>query len=212
MVNRNKLLVFALCLMLPAATLVGCATVQESPKTATGAGVGAVGGAVLGAAIGSAWGRAGTGAIIGGLTGALAGGLVGNYYDRQDKARAATAAAYNYNPSSGTLLRIEQVQVTPQTIFPGQAVNLSVTDAVVDPNPQRPVRVTETREIRQNGNLVGNPSVTVNRQGGTYTSRVPLTIPANAAPGSYSVITRVQAGTASDAVSTQFTVVSRRRY
>jgi surface antigen len=198
--------------MLPAATLVGCATVQENPRTATGAGVGAVGGAVLGAAIGSAWGRAGTGAIIGGLTGVLAGGLVGSYYDRQDRARAATAAAYNYNPSSGTLLRIEQVQVTPQSVYPGQSVDLMVTYAVVDPNPQRTVRVTEIREIRQNGNIVGNPSVTVDRQGGTYSSRVPLTIPSNSSPGTYSVITRVQAGTASDAVSTQFTVAARRRY
>lgn len=208
--THKKLVAVLLIVLLPAGLLWGCATVQENPKTAVGAGVGAVGGAAVGAAIGAAAGRPGTGALIGGLVGVLAGGLIGNYLDKQDRTREATMVSHNYRADQGTLLRIERVEATPKTINPRQTVNLSVTYAVIDPDPNRTVSITETREIRQNGNIVGNPSITVNRTGGTYTSTVPLTLPANALPGTYNVITRVQGPNAADAVSTSFTVARAR--
>lgn len=209
-VTSRKITAVALIVLLPAGLLWGCATIQENPKTATGAAVGAVGGAAVGAAIGAAAGRPGTGALIGGLAGVLAGGLIGAYLDRQDRTREATMVSHNYRPDQGTLLRIERVEAMPRSVAPGQKVNLSVTYAVIEPDPNRVVAITETREIRQNGNIVGNPSITVNRAGGTYTSTVPLTLPAGANPGTYNVITRVQAPNAADAVSTSFTVARER--
>lgn len=207
--KSRRILALLVCITFPAALIAGCAAVQESPKTATGAAVGGLGGAALGAAIGAAAGRPGTGALIGGLTGILAGGLIGAYYDRQDRTRPATAQAYNYQPSQGALVRIERVEATPRTVYAGQSVNLGVTYAIIDPNPARMIRVTEIREIRQNGNIVGNPTANIERQGGTYTSTIPLTLPSDARPGTYTVVTKVQSENASDATSTSFTVASR---
>jgi hypothetical protein len=39
------------------------------------------------------------------------------------------------------------------------------------------MEVIETREIRHAGGLLGKPQMTVQRKGGTYTSRLPLTLP-----------------------------------
>jgi outer membrane protein OmpA-like peptidoglycan-associated protein len=70
-----------------AATLLfsACASVNENPNTAKGAGIGAAGGAVLGGLIGSMQGNAGKGAAIGAVLGAGAGGVIGNRMDKQAK-------------------------------------------------------------------------------------------------------------------------------
>jgi outer membrane protein OmpA-like peptidoglycan-associated protein len=67
-------------LLIAALILPGCATIQENPKTAIGAGVGAVVGAGVGAAAGG-----GKGAAIGAVVGGLAGGLIGHYMDKQER-------------------------------------------------------------------------------------------------------------------------------
>lgn len=187
--------------------LVGCAsTVQENPRTVSGAAIGAVLGAGAGALIGSVTGSAGKGALIGGLVGLLAGGLMGQYYDQQARSRSATVAQYNYAPSQGTMVRIESVGVTPRTVRPGETVNLNMTYAVVAPNPNVPVKVHETREILYNSTLVGNPTVVFDRPQGTWASTLPITIPASSPVGNYTVTMRVQADSVSDAISTSFTV------
>ena len=54
--------------------------------------------------------------------------------------------------------------------------------------------------------LQGKPAITVQRQGGTYQSRVPLILPSNAPKGDYVVATTVQAGGSSDTRESRFTV------
>src|SRR4030067_857327 len=59
----------------------------------------------------------------------------------------------------------------------GGTIDLSTPYTVLGPQGAT-MEVTETREIRHKGELTGKPQVTVQRQGGTYTSRGPLTLTA----------------------------------
>ena len=170
--------------------LSGCETMQENPKTAMGAGAGAAAGALLGGLIG----RNTTGVVVGGLLGGLAGGAIGQYLDRQDRTRAQAAAATGYDPAQGDLVRVEQVQVTPNPVSAGGTVNLLVTYSVLVPQSDRTVAVRETREVRHDGALVANPTTEFQRQGGTFTSAMPVTLPATARRGLYEVTTTVALG------------------
>lgn len=183
--------------------VTSCATIPEENKgAATGAGVGAATGAVLGAVVG----RNVSGAVIGGLLGALVGGAIGHYYVDQKKTRNETASQYGYRSTQGNMLRMEEASVVPQTVSPGGTVEMKMTYAVLTPAETTEVSVIEKREIRHNGELVGNPEVTVTHKGGTYTSSIPLTLPADAKKGLYVVTNTVRSGTLSEQLQSAFTV------
>jgi len=172
--------------------LTGCAAqnggMREHKGAAIGAGTGAVGGAVVGGLLG---GR--RGAVVGGLLGALAGGLVGNYHDQREKDLAETRHAYaEYTPAKGTRLKIERVRTTPTAAAPGDTVEIQLTYAVLTPREDVMVPVRESREILFNGVKVGEASVDIEREGGTWRSVVPITLPGNARPGNYRVVVSVE--------------------
>ena len=148
------------------------------------------------------------GALIGGLLGGLAGGAVGHYLDQQEKDRAQTSREYDYSPSQGTRLRIEAVQANPGSVSPGETVNINLTYAVLTPTADTQVLVRETREILLNDGQVGKTSIDISREGGTWKSTVPITLPANAAPGNYRVIASIETRSAgTDRRETSFRVV-----
>lgn len=174
-----------------AAVLSGCAetsqTVQRNPQTTVGVGAGAVGGAVIGGLVGGK-----RGAVVGGLLGALTGGVIGHYLDEQERSRAETNRQYGYAEAQGTRLKIEKVRANPAVLDPGDTVNIHVTYAVLTPKPDAQILVKETREILVNGIRVGETSIELTREGGTWRSTVPVTLPVNAAPGNYRVIASVE--------------------
>lgn len=175
---------------------------EEHKGAAVGAGAGAATGAVAGAVIGK-----GAGAVIlGGLIGGLVGGMVGTYAYDMPRTREQTAKTYNYQPAQGTILTMEGTSVSPQTVSPGNTVNLNSTYAVLTPSSETEVSITETREITHKGGLVGKPEVRVNRTGGTYTSTIPIRLPSDAAKGDYKVITTIQSANAKDSKESRFTV------
>src|SRR5512140_392381 len=148
--------------------LAGCAArnggVREHQGAAIGAGTGAVGGAVVGGLLG---GR--RGAVAGGLLGALAGGLVGNYHDQREKDLAETQRGHaEYNPAKGTRLKIERVRTNPTAVAPGDTVEIQMTYAVLTPREDVMVPIHESREILFNGKKVGEASVDIEREGGTW--------------------------------------------
>jgi hypothetical protein len=196
---KAKTAITILVLAVFTTSILGCGTVPEEHKgAAVGAGAGALAGVLLG---GSTGGR-----VVGGLIGALVGGAIGHYaYDKQ-KTRDETAKAYNYQPSQGTQVIIENAQVSPQAIRGGEDVNLGTTYAVLTPSEGSQVDVTEIRRITHNGELVGNPQVTVARTGGTYTSSVPLRLPQDAKKGTYVVTTTIETAAAKDSRETRFSV------
>jgi uncharacterized membrane protein len=181
--------------------LFGCASIPEEHKgAATGAAVGGAAGVLAGAALGDT-----KGAIIGGLAGALIGGLVGHYAYDQKKTKDETAQKYGYQSSMGTVLRIEDVAAMPTAVKPGDKVDLKVTYAVLEA-ADKDINITETREIKMGSELVGKPEVNVTRRGGTYSSTVPLFLPSDAKPGTYTVVTTIQTEKAKDSRETSFTV------
>jgi hypothetical protein len=186
--------------------LHGCAptnrAVRENPNTAIGAGTGVVGGAVVGGLLGGK-----RGAVIGGLLGGLAGGAIGHYMDQQEKTLAQTSREYGYKPAQGIRLKIEAVRSTPALLAPGETVDINLTYAVLVPSADRQVLVRETREILVNGASVGKTSIDIEREGGTWKSIVPITLPADAPPGKYRVIASVEsAGGGKDVEETHFKV------
>jgi hypothetical protein len=190
----RKALRFLVVLVLPCAILSGCATTESTlgghQGAAIGAGAGAVGGAVIGGLVGGK-----QGAVAGGLLGALAGGLVGNYYDQKEKSLAETRQAHaDYTAAKGTRLRIEKLKATPTPVRPGGTVNIDVTYAVLTPTEDVQVPVRETREILFGGSKVGEASLSIEREGGTWRSVVPITLPADARPGNYRVLASVEYG------------------
>ena len=104
------------------------------------------------------------------------------------------------------MLKIEDVSVAPQTVSAGGNVDLKMTYAVLTPSADTQLALTEKREIRHNGALVGNPEVRVTRSAGTYTASIPLTLPADAKKGLYIVTCTVKSDTTSDEIQSSFTV------
>ena len=190
-------------------TLVGCASegYQRHEGAIIGGGAGAAAGGALGGVIGAQSGHTGTGIVIGSLLGALAGAGIGHYaYDRKrTEAEAQQQYGYDYNQSKATLVRIDDVFASPGTVRPGGTVDLSTTYTVLGQQGAT-MEVVETREIRHAGELLGKPQVTVQRQGGTYTSRVPLTLTGSGQRGVYTVYATIQSGGSSDAREFTFIV------
>ncbi len=185
-----------------AAMATGCSTMKENKGVATGAGVGAA----AGAAVGQAIGRSTTATVIGGLLGALAGGIIGYYFYDQRKDREETVKTFDYDPSKGDLIRVENISTSPQKVSPGESVNLKMDYAVLTPSGNSQTPVTEIREITHNGRTVGNPEVRVVRADGTYESNIPLQLPREADPGVYKVRMTVQTPRGSDSRETAFQV------
>lgn len=180
-------------------------TVPEEHKgAATGGGVGAAAGAVLGAVLGDD----AKSVVIGGLIGALVGGAIGHYYYDKKNSADETAKKHPYDPAKGPMLKIEDIAVSPQTTSPGDKIDLRMTYALLTPTEGMQIELTEKREIRHEGLLVGNPEVRVTRGAGTYTATVPLTLPADAKKGLYIVTFTVasEKDKISDVLQSSFTV------
>jgi hypothetical protein len=181
---------------------VGCEYTRTHQSETVGAGVGAAAGTAAGLLLGGSTRTV----IAGGLLGAIAGGVIGHYMHQQDKSAPDTARQYNYQPSQGTMISIEKDSAVPDVVAPGGTVNLETTYALLEPNSNQEVTVTEERQIKHNGQLVGNPKVTVNRVAGTYSTTLPLHLPSSAAQGEYLVITTIMTANASDLRTTSFQV------
>lgn len=180
-------------------SLLGCATssgtYEPGKSTAAGALGGAAAGAAIGSVIGAATGSPATGAWVGAATGAIAGGVGGALYARhmnqQMRNRQTAAQQYNYTPSRGVLVDVSQAAAMPDAVRPGQSVDMSMTYTVLNPD-NTPTKVTLYREVRLNGQTVGQPNtVQVMNQNGTFQDRVAFTVPPVAGPGLYTVSNRV---------------------
>ncbi|MDD2900879.1 MAG: glycine zipper domain-containing protein [Syntrophales bacterium] len=209
----RRLLAIAMVLILGVA-LAGCATESGYYDPGRSAGAGALGGAATGAAlgaiIGAATGSPATGAWVGAAAGGLVGGVGGYLYaeHRNSERRSAQAAAqsYNYSPSQGSVVDINQVYVNPTQARPGQSVSLGMDYTILTPN-NAPVTSTLYREIRVGGTTLGQPyQTTVTNANGTFSDQVNYSLPNNAQPGNYTVVSRVMNQYGSAEKTSYFTV------
>jgi outer membrane lipoprotein SlyB len=212
--TSRKILALAMVLLL-SISLVSCTTPSGSydpvRTTAAGAGGGALAGAAIGSIIGAATGSPATGAWVGAATGAIAGGvgaaLYARHMNQQMRNREMAAQQYNYSPGRGAVVDVSAAQAMPNTVRPGQTVDIAMTYTILTPN-DTPTQVTLQREIRQDGRMVGQPhSTQATNQNGTYEDRVSFTVPRDAGPGPYSVSNRVLSSYGSAERSAYFTVV-----
>ena len=187
----RKFICTAVTVVFLATLLHGCAengqVVRDHPNTMIGIGAGVLGGAVVGGIIGG-----GRGAVIGGLLGGLAGGVIGSHIDHQEKSRAQTNSDYAYTSSQGTRLKVETVRANPGVLSPGETVNINLTYAVLTPSVDQQVMIRESREIMVDGTSVGRTSINIAREGGTWKSTVPITLPSDAPRGDYRVLASIE--------------------
>jgi len=194
--NRKRLAMAIIVLF--AVSLAGCVTESGYYDPARSAGAGALSGAATGAAIGAitgaATGHAGTGAWVGAAAGGVLGGVGGALYashrNREIRSSQAAAQAYNYQ-GQGTVVSVDNVMASPSLVSPGQQVMLGVDYTILTPE-NMPVAATLVREIRYQGSLVGSPyQTTVSNANGSYNDNVTYSLPGDATPGVYTVVTRL---------------------
>jgi surface antigen len=170
--------------------LVGCA--PQASNTQRGAGYGALTGAGVGALMGQIIGgdtkSTLIGMAVGAAAGAMVGAMIGHYMDRQERTAIETARVYDYQPTQGSMLKLENVRVDPETITPGQPSKLVMTYALMEPNPDRAVPVTERRQIISGQEMLKEIGPkTVDRVPGTYYSEQEVTFPKNLPEGTYAM-------------------------
>jgi hypothetical protein len=129
---------------------------------------------------------------MGGYLGKLSGGMIGRYASEKKKAKEETVKKYKYKPSQGVLMRIENASIVPREVKAGQTVEVRITYAVLGTTPRRELMVTETREIKYKGEIIGKPIVHLACEDGTYSSTIPVTLPPDAKRGKYSVAVTVE--------------------
>ena len=144
--------------------------------------------------------------------GALEGSRIGHYTYEVKATYKETLQRYDDQAPAGTIVKIEDVSALPTHVGAGDKVELGATYALLGTSPDADITVTETREIRYEGNVVGRPKVTLTHKGGTYSSTVPLFLPNDAKTGTYEIIITIQTPNARDSSRTHFTVTEKFTY
>ncbi len=190
----KKVGIYSLCVLLVGQTLTGCAGMSEQQTGAvTGAGIGAVLGGLTGAAV--AKNNRALGAAIGAAAGAAVGGLVGwqigEYRANKIKEGQQAAAEKKYVPEQGVVAKIDSSGAAPAQLKPGDQIMLKTVYTILTPPQQGEVAVKEVRTIMFNNQSLGQFERTSKLSAGSYATEQPLTLPADAAPGTYMVETMV---------------------
>ena len=103
-------------------------------------------------------------------------------------------AREGYCPTGGCVLRLDKVDVRPNRARRGATLQLSTTYTILTPE-QVAMPVAITREIfYQEKSLGRTKSIESRVYNGTRTQYIDFTLPANAAPGIYQLITKISTG------------------
>ncbi len=130
--------------------------------------------------------------------------LWGPSWEQRQLSAEAAIAKYRDCPTGGCIVRLEKAAVTPVRAKRGEKMHLSMAYTILTPE-QVAIPVTLSREIFHQGKSLGKVKVEEIRQtNGTWESQVDFTLPAEAAPGTYSVVTKVTTGYGSDLKSVPF--------
>jgi hypothetical protein len=120
--------------------------------------------------------------------------------------REDVIARENYCPIGGCVLRLERVEVRPSQAHRGETLKLNTVYTLLTPE-QVALPVAITREIVFQGKSLGKTkNVETRRLNGTWNQEITFTLPENAVPGDYTLITRISTGYAMDQKSLKFTV------
>jgi hypothetical protein len=121
-------------------------------------------------------------------------GFYGASQEESRLGREDIIAREGYCPSGGCILRLDKVEVRPNVVRSGGTTKLSTTYTILTPE-QVALPVAITREIFYQGKSLGRTKNIESRvYNGTRTQHVDFTLPANAAPGIYQLITKITTG------------------
>jgi hypothetical protein len=121
-------------------------------------------------------------------------GFWGNSREESRMGREDIIAREGYCPTGGCVLRLDKVEVKPNRTRKGGTVRLATTYTILTPE-QVALPVAITREIFYQGKSLGRTkSIESRAYNGTRTQEIDFTLPANAAPGIYQLITKISTG------------------
>lgn len=134
-------------------------------------------------------------------------GVVWTRYQTQKRqAREEAVARYNYCPTGGCVVRLEEVQIKPVRATRGDTLTLVTTYTILTPE-NVPIPLTISRELLLGEKSMGRvQAFNANNKNGTYVQDIDFTLPADAATGTYTVVTRVSTGYGMDEKRLEFTV------
>jgi hypothetical protein len=108
--------------------------------------------------------------------------------------REEIVARENYCPTGGCVLRLDSVEVKPNRARKGDRLTLSTAYTLLTPDGVG-IPVAVSREIVFQGKTLSRTKNMESRQiNGSWTQDVDFTLPADAAPGNYTLRTRVSTG------------------
>jgi hypothetical protein len=103
-------------------------------------------------------------------------------------------AREGYCPTGGCVLRLDKVEVRPNRARRGATLRLATTYTILTPE-QVALPVAITREIFYQEKSLGRTKSLESRvYNGTRTQEIDFTLPADAAPGIYQLITKISTG------------------
>ena len=135
------------------------------------------------------------------------GGIVWDRYQTQKtEERERAVARHNYCPTGGCVIRLEEVQLKPTRGVRGGTLTLTTRYTILTPENVA-IPITISRELQFAGKSLGRvKAMNANNTNGTYVQSLDFTLPADAAPGMYTLITRISTGYGMDEKRLEFPV------
>lgn len=164
---------------------------QQQSRSKKGALLGAAAGALLGLARARVLGHDPIrGAVGGAVAGALVGFLAGRHQDKVYGSRDEAVALLGYQPTQGYVFAVQEVRFEPHELAPGATTEVVVRWLVVGPDSREDLAVRSYLGVKFDGEYIhaqGPGQTLVPRGGGLVETRSVLTIPKDAAKGSYAI-------------------------
>jgi hypothetical protein len=130
----------------------------------------------------------------------------GSYKNELRQDREAAVAQHNYCPTSGCVVRLDKLVVTPKRVQRGRTAAIGLTYTILTAE-NTGIPVTINREIFYQGrSLSKTTSRNMRTPNGTFDQEVTFTLPVNSGPGQYTLKTQVVTGFGQDEKSLDFTV------
>ncbi|MGQ9920173.1 MAG: hypothetical protein ACUVRZ_02465 [Desulfobacca sp.] len=130
----------------------------------------------------------------------------GTYSNIRRQEREAAAARANYCPTSGCVIRLDQLTLTPRRVLRDRPARLSLTYTILTPDDIG-IPVNISREIFYQGVSLGKTSSrNLRTPNGTFEQAVEFTLPPGSKPGTYTVKVLISTGYGQDEKSLEFRV------
>ncbi len=133
-------------------------------------------------------------------------GSYGNYRESRRLNREDVIARQGACPTGGCILRLDSVEIKPNRAQRGATLLLITTYTILTPE-QVALPVAITREFFYQGKSLGRTkSIESRRDNGTWTQEINFTLPNDAAPGIYQLVTKITTGYGTAQHQTNFQV------